>query len=67
MLYTERSYFYRRYKVFLSFYIFDLSIASCSDQCRLLGFQIRGIKNLIFYSLPERKEFYPQVKAYIIN
>uniref|UniRef100_A0A1J3GHW3 Digestive organ expansion factor-like protein n=2 Tax=Noccaea caerulescens TaxID=107243 RepID=A0A1J3GHW3_NOCCA len=36
MLYTERSYFYRRYK-------------------------IRGIKNLIFYSLPERKEFYPQI------
>ncbi|CAH2037116.1 unnamed protein product [Thlaspi arvense] len=36
MLYTERAYFYRRYK-------------------------IRGIKNLIFYSLPERKEFYPQI------
>ncbi|KAL1224086.1 Protein NUCLEOLAR FACTOR 1 [Cardamine amara subsp. amara] len=36
MLYTERAYFYRRYK-------------------------IRGIKNLIIYSLPERKEFYPQI------
>ncbi|RID51819.1 hypothetical protein BRARA_H02459 [Brassica rapa] len=36
MLYTERAYFYRRYK-------------------------IRGIKNLIFYSLPERKEFYPEI------
>ncbi|EOA37780.1 hypothetical protein CARUB_v10012647mg [Capsella rubella] len=36
MLYTERAYFYRRYK-------------------------IRGIKNLILYSLPERKEFYPQI------
>ncbi|ESQ35029.1 hypothetical protein EUTSA_v10006892mg [Eutrema salsugineum] len=24
-------------------------------------YQIRGIKNLIFYSLPERKEFYPQI------
>ncbi|KAF2620520.1 hypothetical protein F2Q68_00040832 [Brassica cretica] len=38
MLYTERAYFYRRYK-------------------------IRGIKNLIFYSLPERKEFYPEVNV----
>ncbi|KAG7592037.1 Digestive organ expansion factor predicted [Arabidopsis thaliana x Arabidopsis arenosa] len=36
MLYTERAYFYKRYK-------------------------IRGIKNLIFYSLPERKEFYPEI------
>lgn len=27
----------------------------------LLILQIRGIKNLIFYSLPERKEFYPEV------
>ncbi|XP_010539417.1 PREDICTED: U3 small nucleolar RNA-associated protein 25 [Tarenaya hassleriana] len=36
MLYTERAYFYRRYK-------------------------IRGIKNLIIYSLPERKEFYPEI------
>ncbi|CAN8312404.1 unnamed protein product [Cochlearia groenlandica] len=36
MLYTERAYFYKRYK-------------------------IRGIKNLILYSLPERKEFYPQI------
>lgn len=36
MLYTERSHFYRRYK-------------------------IRGIRNLIIYSLPERKEFYPEI------
>ncbi|KFK43953.1 hypothetical protein AALP_AA1G196000 [Arabis alpina] len=36
MLYTERSYFYRRY-------------------------QIRGIKKLIMYSPPERKEFYHQI------
>ncbi|VYS46404.1 unnamed protein product [Arabidopsis thaliana] len=36
MLYTERAYFYKRYK-------------------------IRGIKNLILYSLPERKEFYPEI------
>lgn len=36
MLYTERAYFYKRYK-------------------------IRGIKNLIIYSLPERKEFYPEI------
>ncbi|KAG9449276.1 hypothetical protein H6P81_009241 [Aristolochia fimbriata] len=36
MLYTERAYFYYRYK-------------------------IRGVKNLIIYSLPERKEFYPEI------
>ncbi|KAG9159656.1 hypothetical protein Leryth_022522 [Lithospermum erythrorhizon] len=36
MLYSERSHFYRRYK-------------------------IRGIRNLIIYSLPERKEFYPEI------
>lgn len=36
MLYTERAYFYHRYK-------------------------IRGIKNLIVYSLPERKEFFPEI------
>ncbi|ESQ50816.1 hypothetical protein EUTSA_v10023137mg [Eutrema salsugineum] len=36
IIYTERAYFYWRYK-------------------------IRGIKKLIFYSLPERKEFYPQI------
>jgi U3 small nucleolar RNA-associated protein 25 len=42
MLYTERAYFYKRYK-------------------------IRGIKNLILYSLPERKEFYPEVSASLIE
>lgn len=70
MLYTERAYFYRRYKVFFfsSIYIslisdYVLWYEFNSDQCWLMVFQIRGIKNLIFYSLPERKEFYPEVRA----
>ncbi|XP_057771692.1 protein NUCLEOLAR FACTOR 1-like [Salvia miltiorrhiza] len=46
MLYTERAHFYYRYKVF----------PKIKDSV-----QIRGVNNLIIYSLPERKEFYPQL------
>lgn len=81
MLYTERAYFYKRYKVFfLLKFSFDLLVGSVMKLlfwfltkladvwwCWFLGFQIRGIKNLIFYSLPERKEFYPEVSASLIE
>lgn len=75
ILYTERSHFYHRYKVKLisssccqntnyflkrQWHLYRLVYIVT----HLFGFtceQIRGIQNLIIYSLPERKEFYPEV------
>ncbi|WVZ87244.1 hypothetical protein U9M48_033914 [Paspalum notatum var. saurae] len=50
LLYSERSHFYHRYKVC---YLGYSSV--------FLNMQIRGTKHLLIYSLPERKEFYPEL------
>jgi hypothetical protein len=72
LLYSERSHFYHRYKVTSSGAL--LVITLCSSCCfcvwcivyvvvhgYFLDVQIRGTKHLLVYSLPGRKEFYPEV------
>lgn len=51
MLEFDEKYFNSTLDDNTSFYVFPVE-------------QIRGIKNLLFYSLPERKEFYPEVSAF---
>lgn len=70
LLYSERSHFYHRYKVKSAWSI--LAILHSSGRYYIgyivynvsslfLNMQIRGTKHLLIYSLPERKEFYPEV------
>ncbi|KAG5566394.1 hypothetical protein RHGRI_002094 [Rhododendron griersonianum] len=58
MLYTERAHFYHRYKVGI-IKCHEFRVKPKRHVARHL--ELRGIQNLIIYSLPERKEFYPEV------
>jgi hypothetical protein len=73
LLYSERSHFYHRYKVtsrLERYLLLHCAVPVCfCVRCMVyvvvhgyfLDVQIRGTKHLLVYSLPGRKEFYPEV------
>ena len=69
LLYSERSHFYHRYKVKTKpGALLVILHSSCYFCVSFLGYsslflnmQIRGTNHLLIYSLPGRKEFYPEV------